>query len=193
MVINMTVLYLVRHGKTFLNEKGYIQGWSDAPLTEEGKHQAKHAHDLLKDKNLKIGISSTSPRAIETLHLVLDDIEIEEHYDDLKEIYFGELDGKYETPELLKITLNPVGFKKYGGENHDEVFFRSRKCLEEICRKYPNEEIVIVSHCHVLCNLLKSLDETVKNSSLMPWEIIDNGYVMTVSYDGEFHLLESPH
>lgn len=189
----MTKLYLVRHGKTSLNESHHIQGWSDAPLTENGIKEAKHAHDILKEKEIKIGISSTLGRAIETLHLVLDEIEIEEHYDGLKEIYFGEYDGQYETEELLKVTTNPIGFKKYGGEDHDEALARFKNCLEEICHKYPNEEIVVVSHGHVLCDFLKDLEPSLKESKLYPWELVENGSVMTVSYDTDFHLIERPH
>lgn len=30
-------LYLVRHGKTFLNTTDQVQGWIDSPLTEKGR------------------------------------------------------------------------------------------------------------------------------------------------------------
>ncbi|MFV4921838.1 histidine phosphatase family protein [Lactobacillus delbrueckii subsp. allosunkii] len=32
----MKKIYVVRHGRTYLNKYQRLQGWSDAPLTEEG-------------------------------------------------------------------------------------------------------------------------------------------------------------
>ena len=36
-------LYIVRHGETYLNRYSKLQGWSDSPLTEEGKEIAIEA------------------------------------------------------------------------------------------------------------------------------------------------------
>lgn len=37
----MTRLWLVRHGESLLNAAGRLQGWSDAPLTDRGRAQAR--------------------------------------------------------------------------------------------------------------------------------------------------------
>lgn len=42
-------IYLVRHGKTFFNTTGQVQGWADSPLTEEGEYQADAAGKGMKD------------------------------------------------------------------------------------------------------------------------------------------------
>ena len=34
-------VYLVRHGKTVFNTTGRVQGWSDSPLTTEGREIAE--------------------------------------------------------------------------------------------------------------------------------------------------------
>ena len=36
----MLEVYLVRHGKTVFNTIGRLQGWSDSPLTDEGRAAA---------------------------------------------------------------------------------------------------------------------------------------------------------
>ena len=44
-----TMIYVVRHGKTMLNEAKRAQGWADAPLTDEGvKVTKKLAHGFKK-------------------------------------------------------------------------------------------------------------------------------------------------
>ena len=37
----MVTFYIVRHGETLLNSLGRAQGWSDSPLTDNGKMAAK--------------------------------------------------------------------------------------------------------------------------------------------------------
>ena len=36
----VTTFYVVRHGETLLNSIGRAQGWSDSPLTDNGKRTA---------------------------------------------------------------------------------------------------------------------------------------------------------
>ena len=39
--------YLVRHGQTYYNIYNKLQGWSNSPLTEKGKQDAKNAGERL--------------------------------------------------------------------------------------------------------------------------------------------------
>ena len=39
----MKDLYLMRHGQTFFNQEGLVQGACDSPLTELGQEQARQA------------------------------------------------------------------------------------------------------------------------------------------------------
>lgn len=45
----MLKIYLLRHGKTVLNENDQVQGWNDSELTDLGKYQAKCAGFGAKD------------------------------------------------------------------------------------------------------------------------------------------------
>ncbi|MFC3874728.1 histidine phosphatase family protein [Neisseria musculi] len=65
-------LYLVRHGKTVFNTVGRLQGWSDSPLTQEGRAAASALGSSLKGEVVfDAAFASTSPRALETARLVL--------------------------------------------------------------------------------------------------------------------------
>ena len=54
-----------------LNLLGKAQGWTDSPLTEEGKQSALRIGDALADANLCAAYSSDSARAIRTARLAI--------------------------------------------------------------------------------------------------------------------------
>ncbi len=60
-------LVLIRHGESEWNAKGLWTGWSDPPLSELGKKQAKEAGINLKDIHFDNAYTSALLRAIQTL------------------------------------------------------------------------------------------------------------------------------
>ena len=68
----MKDLYLMRHGQTFFNQEGLVQGASDSPLTELGQNQTRQAGAYLQGRGIRFGhlYSSTQERASDTLELV---------------------------------------------------------------------------------------------------------------------------
>ena len=67
----MKDLYLMRHGQTFFNQEGLVQGACDSPLTELGQDQAWQAGAYLQGRGIRFGqlYSSTQERASDTLNL----------------------------------------------------------------------------------------------------------------------------
>ena len=65
-------IYLVRHGQTYYNIYNKLQGWSNSPLTEKGKQDAKLAGQKVKDIQFAAAFCSDLPRAIETCQTILD-------------------------------------------------------------------------------------------------------------------------
>lgn len=59
----MKRIYLVRHGKTFINKYNKMQGWCDTPLTDEGREGAEKAAEALQELPLDIALSSNTLRA----------------------------------------------------------------------------------------------------------------------------------
>lgn len=64
-------LYLVRHGKTFLNTTDQVQGWIDSPLTEKGERQADDVGRGMKDIQFAAAFSSDLGRQRETARRIL--------------------------------------------------------------------------------------------------------------------------
>lgn len=64
-------IYLVRHGKTWFNTTGQVQGFSDTPLTDVGIQQAGLVGEALKDKAFVTAYSSDLGRQRSTAEEVL--------------------------------------------------------------------------------------------------------------------------
>ena len=64
-------IYLVRHGKTFLNTTDQVHGWIDSPLTEKGERQADAVGRGMKDITFAAAFSSDLGRQRETARRIL--------------------------------------------------------------------------------------------------------------------------
>ena len=100
-------LILLRHGQSVWNAEDRFTGWTDVGLTDRGIAETHKAADLLKAAGIDMDIAFTSvlSRAIETLHLVLRDMDrlwlpVHKHWR-LNERHYGALQGlnKAETAE----------------------------------------------------------------------------------------------
>tara|TARA_Y100001968_G_scaffold292474_1_gene297700 strand:+ start:12999 stop:14330 length:1332 start_codon:yes stop_codon:yes gene_type:complete len=175
-------LILVRHGETNWNLEGRFQGQIDIPLNSNGKDQASATGSFLKNVQIDKAFSSSMTRPKETAELILKyhpevRLELQEK---LVEISHGLWEGKLESeikeqwPDLLKQWhCSPQTVEMPGGETIQQVWSRSNKCWENICKSLkPEETALIVAHDAVnktiLCQLL-GLNEskiwTVKQSN----------------------------
>jgi 2,3-bisphosphoglycerate-dependent phosphoglycerate mutase len=92
-------LVLVRHGQSDWNQKNLFTGWHDVDLTAQGRDEAQQAGRTLKGAGLTFDIAFTSvlTRAIRTLSLVLDEMQllwipVEKSWR-LNERHYGSLQG----------------------------------------------------------------------------------------------------
>jgi 2,3-bisphosphoglycerate-dependent phosphoglycerate mutase len=71
-------LVLLRHGESIWNLEDRFTGWTDVDLSERGSAEAKEAGKVLKEKGYIFDIAFTSvlKRAIRTLWLVLDEMDL---------------------------------------------------------------------------------------------------------------------
>ena len=65
-------LYIVRHGETDWNKARKIQGRSDIPLNEFGRHLARETAKGLADVHFDLCFTSPLSRAKETAQIILD-------------------------------------------------------------------------------------------------------------------------
>lgn len=146
----MKDLYLMRHGQTFFNQEGLVQGACDSPLTELGIEQAKQAAAYFDQAGIRFGplYSSTQERACDTLELVTSRQDYQ-RLKGLKEWHFGLFEAQ---PERLQPTFRPGAtsfedlFVPYGGEDVDQVGERLLVTLTEVMEKAADQPVLAVSH-----------------------------------------------
>ena len=95
----MYTLVLLRHGQSTWNLENRFTGWTDVPLTDEGRAEAGRAADLLTEGGYKFDLVYTSllKRAIHTMELVTNKMELHwvpvvRHWR-LNERHYGALQG----------------------------------------------------------------------------------------------------
>jgi broad specificity phosphatase PhoE len=168
----VTTFYLVRHGETMWNKEHRLQGWLDSPLSENGISNAKKLQKHLGGIAFAAAFSSSSGRAKETLQILVGDRQLPiYHADDLREIFLGDWQGKT-VEDIIKTqrldyelyTDYPAQFIATHTESFGAVTERAMYMLKEIADKFPEENVLIVSHavtikCVVNAILGRSIDQ----------------------------------
>lgn len=103
----MYKLVLLRHGESVWNQENRFTGWTDVDLSETGRIEALNAGELLKHYTFDIAYTSVLKRAIRTLWIVLDQMDMmwipvdrdwrlnERHYGNLQGLNKFEIANKY--------------------------------------------------------------------------------------------------
>ncbi len=71
-------LVLCRHGQSIWNLENLFTGWTDVELTEQGIQEARRAGQQLRELDMRFDVAFTSvlKRAIRTLWIVLDEMDL---------------------------------------------------------------------------------------------------------------------
>lgn len=95
----MQNLVLLRHGQSQWNLENRFTGWTDVDLSEQGRREAARAGQLLlrHGYGFDIGFTSVLKRAIKTLHIALEELDllwipVEKSWR-LNERFYGALQG----------------------------------------------------------------------------------------------------
>jgi len=105
----MYKLVLIRHGESLWNKENRFTGWTDIDLSERGINEAIEAGKTLKREGFEFKLAYTSylTRAIRTLHLVLNEMDLqwipvykswrlnEKHYGTLQGLNKAEMAEQY--------------------------------------------------------------------------------------------------
>jgi probable phosphoglycerate mutase len=117
-------LWLVRHGETTYSASKRVAGWSNPPLTENGRRQAEALRSVIDSRRFEGVWSSDLDRAVESARLAWGEPRTDRR---LRECNFGTLEGC--TYEEADTTYGEVfhafrGFRAPDGESHQD--FRAR-------------------------------------------------------------------
>ena len=150
-------LTLVRHGRTYLNQRRLLQGWSNSPLTRDGLEGVRTTARHLAPRPFVAAYSSPSGRAVATA------VEILRHHDGvrlrtdagLRELNFGQYERKHESvldqvmawPDLVGEIISGRHPGLPGGEDAATFLERLRGAMERITTAHPEGgEVLVVGH-----------------------------------------------
>lgn len=157
----MLNIYLLRHGQTEQNLKGFYYGSLDIDITNKGIKQIEYIKDKVKDINFDKIYVSNMKRAMSSAGIILKNKDVPCIRDKrLNEMNLGIFEGKgYE--DIQK--EYPVEFKKWSddwknyappqGESYVDFYERVKEFFQEIL-KHEDENILLVTHGGVIRSIL---------------------------------------
>lgn len=160
-----TRVLLVRHGATQLTAEDRFAGEVGVDLSDEGRQQAQHLAERLRDDGIRAVYASPLSRTLETARILaaphgLPVVERPE----LREISHGRWEGltRREVEERFgdeysAWETDPFTFAPAGGESGVAVLARALPVLREIVVAHPEQTVLVVSHKATIRILLCSL------------------------------------
>jgi 2,3-bisphosphoglycerate-dependent phosphoglycerate mutase len=152
----LTLFIFIRHGQADNNVNRILVGRHiESHLTHEGKSQVKDTAKYLKKMNINKVYASPVTRAVETAGIICQELELEYQMDErLYEIELGKLVGmnyediinKHGNLFLKFYRENDEILYNYGVESFAEVKKRIQNLLDEMVEKYPDENLLFVTH-----------------------------------------------
>ena len=155
-------IYIVRHGETNANREGYLQGWSDDPLNDNGQMLAQMTGQGMKGIKFDYCISSPLIRAKQTAEIILRESNnnIPIMFDDrIKEINFGSLERiDINDIRVKQFLLRPnINYRYPDGESISMVMSRTQDFLNKLIKQGTRETVLVSTHGCALRAMLNFL------------------------------------
>jgi len=169
-------IFVIRHGKTELNEKHLINGHLEDTLIPEGIAQVEAVASSVP-KSIKHIYSSSSLRAEQTAKILSKSLDAKiTLHDELKEVSFGTLEGTDWTKDVKeKHRSLQYDWHAHNGESVEDVTKRLLKILETIKASNGDGEALVVTHGGIIRLLYflehKTLLEKLDNALLFEFDI----------------------
>lgn len=175
-----TVIYLIRHGQTPLNESSALRGLLDPPLDETGRQQAARLADALGPRMPRTVVASPLLRATQTAQPIADRANLDVTADErLLDRDYGPWTGA--DRDAVAAQWGSVD-NAPGVEPPDAVRDRAVRGLTDIARHSQGGTAVIVSHDAVNRQVLVAFDPALGDPDALPQ---DNGCVNTLELRSE--------
>lgn len=193
----MTTLIFVRHGQSTANQANTFTGQSQAPLTENGRTQARLAARALADTRLGAAYCSDLLRAKETGQIIAETQGLAVTEDvALREIQAGLWENRTfadiikEFPEEYRLWHEDIGNSRCPeGESVAALQKRVLAAVERIARQNDGKTVLIATHATPIRALLCFWHGFgLERMHEIPWP--GNASLTTVTYEnGTFQLL----
>lgn len=193
----MAYLALVRHGQSRWNLENRFTGWTDVPLTEDGRREAERAGHLLHDIPVDDAFTSMLQRAQETLAIILGvlnrgDVPISKDVA-LNERDYGDLTGMNKDEAAARFGAEQIHAwrrswdnRPPGGESLADTDARAFPFFRDhiLPRVTSDENVLVVAHGNSLRAIVKEI-EGLTPEQIHSLEIATaTPYVYTLDADG---------
>jgi broad specificity phosphatase PhoE len=186
-------LYCVRHGETFHNLAGRIQGQTDSQLTDLGLRQCRAVAEALEPMPVDAVLSSPLSRALDSARCVAERLKLNVEVDPrLMEINAGifqglcwdEIEQQY-PDEAVRWRSQDPDYRIPGGESRRDLMQRAGEVFATI-RQAGYRQAVVVAHGGLLSAAFKALLEIPPKYN--PF-VLSNGSISVVQWEREVKLL----
>ncbi len=189
-----TTLLLMRHAETEDNVHMRLSGWTDTDLSVRGESQIRLLADHFNREHGHIDALYSSPlirarRTAEAIGALTGHAPI--LIDDLREMYFGELDGRpFEElreaySHLLEADENSdlEDFMWPSGESRSGFSVRAMRVIDEIAGRHPGRAVGVVTHGGLIATLLTRLH----GESAANWRkwVVPNASLTEIVWDAQ--------
>ncbi len=191
----MTMMHLVRHGRSVWNAAGRIQGQIDIELDEIGLQQARRIADRLEREPIAAIYSSPLLRAKATAEAIAGRFNLPVTPDArLMEYNFGVISGMTWSevterhPELANRWLeDPWAVPVDGSEGRVNFALRVMAAMQDICARHPAEHVAIVAHggtFGIYLTAMLGLDLNRRH----PFHFGNSSLSLVEMHEGVFHI-----
>jgi broad specificity phosphatase PhoE len=182
-------LILVRHGESEGNRDRRFSISSEIELTEIGRQQAYEVARRIKTRfHPEIILSSSFQRARQTSAIIAAELNLPvEIVDDIHERDLGILRG--ESYDRLRELVRQAPdydpehgwlWRPNGGESYEDVRVRVIGAFERLRARFPEHEVIVVSHGGVMLSMWAHITGRWKGAHLPP-----NCGIVLVEHNGE--------
>ena len=190
------ILYIVRHGETDWNTVHRLQGHTDIPLNDFGRHLAEETAAGLAGTPIDLAYTSPLKRAEETARIILKGRDVPLYEEErLCEIGFGTYEGVCRDTEdaggespVFRLFFRDTGnyVPPEGGESVQELYRRTGDFLEELLGREELREkhILISTHGAAMTALLNRIRGSLSVSGFWAHKVPPNCSVTTVRAEG---------
>lgn len=193
---DFSYLILVRHGLTDWNKEGKWQGFTDIPINEEGKKEARKAAEAVRDIKIDSAYTSSLTRTKQTYQEICDVLGLScpvLHHDALNERDYGIYTGKNKWEVQKEIGSSEFEKLRRGfdypipaGETLRDVHGRVVPFYEKqiLADLKSGKNVMVVSSGNTLRALMKHL-ENISDKDVATLELgFGDVYVFKVSREG---------
>jgi broad specificity phosphatase PhoE len=195
--MEVTRLYLIRHGQSAGNAEGRFGGHSATPLSPLGLQQAEITAQYLAKEKISAIYSSDLLRAVQTAEplAALLNLEIiatsdfrERHVGVLEGLTFDEAKNQY-PKDYYALVNRKISHVITNGESYRQLLNRTTRALRRILREHRGRKVVIFSHTGAICFMtLQLLGAIHRRTFNPPWLVTSNCGINRFEFRGRNNI-----